>query len=112
MANDKLSNGFGGEDNLSTDKRLSPEFQKSVQPNIVTVDVSKYQAYLDDADLTPSTKKNSCRRCDLLLLRSSNSASVFILCRKYVDKMRRAAILSPSPKPIRYYQRHSKILRK
>jgi len=56
MANDKRSGGIEGENNPAKKDHLTAEFEKSAQP-IVTVDVKKYQAWLDGTDLSAKEKE-------------------------------------------------------
>ncbi len=55
MTKDKGHGGFSGESSLPA-SRLAPTFEKSAAP-IVGVDVAKYQAWLDDANLSPAQKE-------------------------------------------------------
>lgn len=55
MTKDKGNGGFSGESSLPA-SRLAPAFEKSAAP-IVGVDVAKYQAWLDDANLSPEQKE-------------------------------------------------------
>ena len=52
MTKDKGNGGFSGEGNLPANT-LVPEFETAAAP-IFAVDVEKYRAWLDEADLTPA----------------------------------------------------------
>ena len=56
MASDKRNDGNEGETNFANHDRLAAEFEKTAQP-IVTVDVEKYQAWLDGANLSAKQKE-------------------------------------------------------
>lgn len=75
--------------------KLRGRFDESAQP-IVQVDVDKYQALLDGAEMTDAQKEEFWKRFGRSLCHSSRWASAFTLSKKSVEKTMKPRLTDPN----------------